>query len=302
MNIILAMLPAFLWGTTYSMTQFTLPDWPPLLLGILRALPAGILLFLLKPNWPSKGTWKPLLLIGFINIGIFFCLIFVMAHTLPSAISSVGMMATPIAAMLMQWVISKQKPTPLKIGCGIALLIIAWQLFDPQSIELNHWGLVAMLGAMFCILLGTHLSQTLGQNVDWWNILTWQLIFGGVALIPVVAIDVGIEPHAYIHALSSISWRNISGLIWLSLLNTAIGYALYVWLIQRMSLVDFTFGGIANPIAGISLGVILLHESYTFIQYILMAALILTSLLPQLLTARQREQQTASSNSLPKSS
>ena len=52
MNILLAMIPAFFWGTTYAVTQYTLTDWPPLLLGALRALPAGLLLLLLKPSIP----------------------------------------------------------------------------------------------------------------------------------------------------------------------------------------------------------------------------------------------------------
>ena len=40
------MIPAFLWGTTYAVTKYATPDWPPLLLGALRALPAGLLLLL----------------------------------------------------------------------------------------------------------------------------------------------------------------------------------------------------------------------------------------------------------------
>jgi drug/metabolite transporter (DMT)-like permease len=79
--------------------------------------------------------------------------------------------------------------------------------------------------------------------------------------------------------------RNLSGLLWVVGLNTALGYGMYVWLLQRMSVVDFTFGGIANPIAGIVTGLVLLGESFTPFQYSLMFGMIVMSLLPQAILA-----------------
>ncbi|MGO1298661.1 MAG: DMT family transporter [Vibrio sp.] len=291
MNIILAMIPAFLWGTTYSATQFTLDGWPPLLLGVLRALPAGLLLLLIKPSLPTKASWKPLLLIGTINIGVFFCCIFVMAQTLPSAISSVGMMGVPVVAMLIHWIVNGVKPSALKVLCGIGLLVFAWQLFNPSSIQLNGMGLLAMALAMLCLIIGSLLTQKIGKNVHWWTVVTWQLLFGGMVLIPVTLIHASMHTDAYVQVISAFSWKNMMGLVWVSGFNTALGYGLYVWLIQRMSIVDFTFGGIANPIAGISCGLVLLNESYTPEQFIIMLAMIFTSLLPQIIHARQQAKQ-----------
>ncbi len=111
MNILLAMIPAFFWGTTYAVTQFTLPDLPPVLLGALRALPAGLLLLAIKPSLPKKQDWKILLVLGTINIALFFGLIFVMALTLPSAISGVGMISVPVFAMLFGWMVYKRQPS-----------------------------------------------------------------------------------------------------------------------------------------------------------------------------------------------
>ena len=54
------MIPAFLWGTTYAVTKYATPDWPPLLLGALRALPAGLLLLLIKPSFASRASMAQL--------------------------------------------------------------------------------------------------------------------------------------------------------------------------------------------------------------------------------------------------
>ncbi len=59
---------------------------------------------------------------------------------------------------------------------------------------------------------------------------------------------------------------------------------MYVWLLQRMSVVDFTFGGIVNPVAGIATGMVLMGESFTPVQYSLMTGMIVMSLLPQLIS------------------
>ncbi len=282
MNILLAMIPSFFWGTTYAVTQFTVPDWPPVLLGALRALPAGLLLLAIKPTWPKKHEWKSLLVLGTVNIALFFGLIFVMALTLPAAISGVGMVSVPVFAMLYHWAAHKHKPSLIHICRGIALIVLAWLLFDPRTITLDPIGLLAMLAAIMCIVAGSSVTKSLGTKMHWWTVLTWQLIIGGVVLSIAAVVFASVNPEPYVNAVSHVSEKNILGLLWVILLNTALGYTMYVWLLQRMSVVDFTFGGIINPIAGIVSGLLLLGESFTALQYSLMIGMILVSLLPQL--------------------
>ncbi|GGQ31892.1 DMT family transporter [Shewanella litoralis] len=283
MNILLAMIPAFFWGTTYAMTQYTLADWPPLLLSALRALPAGLILLAIKPSRPASADWSILIKLGAVNIAVFFCLIFVMALTLPSAISGVGMISVPVFAMLFHWVVSKKRPNAIQAFCGAVLVLLAWILFDPSSIPLNPVGLIAMLAAISCIIVGSTITKALGSRIHWWTILTWQLIIGGVLLTLVSGVQAMITPEPYFNVISEFSWGNALGIMWILLLNTVLGYSMYVWLLQRMSVVDFTFGSIANPIAGIACGALLLSESYTTHQYTLMAGMILASIAPTLI-------------------
>lgn len=282
MNILLAMIPAFFWGTTYAVTQFTVPDWPPILLGALRALPAGLILLAIKPTLPKKHEWKALFALGTINIAFFFCLIFVMALTLPAAISGVGMVSLPVFAMLYSWIVYKRQPTALQACRGLALVILAWLLFNPKTMTLNPVGLIAMFSAIMCIVIGSSVTKALGTRMHWWTVLTWQLLIGGVLLSVLSGILASLDPEPYLSALSNTSVVNILGLLWIIVLNTALGYTMYVWLLQRMSVVDFTFGNIINPIAGILSGLLLLGETFTPFQYSLMLGMIVTSLLPQI--------------------
>ncbi|MCG9546110.1 DMT family transporter [Vibrio sp. Isolate33] len=285
MNILLAMIPAFFWGTTYAVTQFTLQEWPPLLLGALRALPAGLLLLAVKPTLPKKGEWQIIFTLGLINIATFFGLIFVMALTLPSAISGVGMISVPVFAMIFHWVVKKQRPHLIQALSGIGLITLAWILFNPSQIVLNPIGLGAMFAAIMCIVIGSSITKSLGNRMHWWKVLTWQLILGGTILSVASGVHAFIDPQPYVNAVTHFDARNAMGLVWVIGLNTALGYGMYVWLLQRMSVVDFTFGGIANPVAGIVTGMVLMGESFTAVQYSLMTGMIVMSLLPQLILA-----------------
>ncbi|MCQ8867054.1 DMT family transporter [Vibrio splendidus] len=291
MNILLAMIPAFFWGTTYAVTQFTLQEWPPLLLGALRALPAGLLLLAVKPTLPKKGEWQIIFTLGLINIATFFGLIFVMALTLPSAISGVGMISVPVFAMIFHWVVKKQRPHLIQALSGIGLITLAWILFNPSQIALNPIGLGAMFAAIMCIVIGSSITKSLGNRMHWWKVLTWQLILGGTILSVASGVHAFIDPQPYVNAVTHFDTRNAMGLLWVIGLNTALGYGMYVWLLQRMSVVDFTFGGIANPVAGIVTGMVLMGESFTAVQYSLMTGMIVMSLLPQLILAVRQTKQ-----------
>ncbi|ABM01768.1 DMT family transporter [Shewanella amazonensis] len=282
MNIILAMLTAALWGTTYGVTQYTLPDWPPLLLGAIRALPAGIILWCFRPRFPVREHGLALLKLGAVNIALFFSLIFVMAHTLPSAISGVGMVSVPLFAMIFQFVVLKHKPSGAQILAGVLLLVLGLMLFNPASLSLNPVGLVAMFAAISCIILGSRMTQTLSGRMHWWDVLVWQLILGGALLALIGSGQWLIAPGGFAAVADGISGREFAGIAWIVLFNTVLAYGLYVFLMQRMSIVDFTFGGIANPITGIALGVLLMGEQYSHTQYMLMAGMIVSSLLPSL--------------------
>jgi probable blue pigment (indigoidine) exporter len=288
MNIMLAMLAAFFWGTTYAITQYSLAGWPPLLLGAIRALPAGLLLLAIKPNFPAPKNWPILILVGFINIALFFSLLFVMANTLPSAISGVGMVSVPVFAMFFYWLFYRKHPTKIQLISGAILILLAWQLFDPSNLTLNPIGLIAMVGAISCIVVGSNITQRLAGKLHWWPVLCWQLIIGGAILTIGAIIQALLSPAQYELIWANFSLLNGLGLSWLILLNTVLAYTLYVWLLSRMTVVEFSFAGISNPIAGILLGLILVGDTFNNYQYTLMALMIITSLIAPLLNNYQQ--------------
>lgn len=84
-----ALAPA-LWGTTYLTTTSFLPEDRPLLAATLRALPAGLLLLLLCRRLPRGGWWWKSWVLGVLNIGAFFALLFIAAYRLPGGVAAIG--------------------------------------------------------------------------------------------------------------------------------------------------------------------------------------------------------------------
>jgi drug/metabolite transporter (DMT)-like permease len=64
-TILITLLGPMLWGTTYAVFTETLPVSHPLLVGAMRALPAGLILLALNPRIPPLGALMRHAAIGF---------------------------------------------------------------------------------------------------------------------------------------------------------------------------------------------------------------------------------------------
>src|SRR5690606_37690742 len=67
----LTAIAPIVWGTTYLVTTELLPDGRPLLAGVLRALPAGLILVAATRSLPRGSWWWRSLVLGTLNIGAF---------------------------------------------------------------------------------------------------------------------------------------------------------------------------------------------------------------------------------------
>src|SRR5690242_1869608 len=130
-----AVAPA-LWGTTYLVTTELLPDGRPLLAGTLRALPAGLLLITAvaalagRRALPTGAWWWRAAVLGFLNIGLFFALLFVAAYRLPGGIAAVLGALGPFVVAALAFALLGQRPgvRVLLAGAaglaGVALLVL----------------------------------------------------------------------------------------------------------------------------------------------------------------------------------
>lgn len=88
-TVALTALAPISWGSTYAVATELLPPDRPLFTGVMRALPAGLLLTLLSRRLPKGEWWWKSAVLGALNIGAFFPLLFLAAYRLPGGVAAV---------------------------------------------------------------------------------------------------------------------------------------------------------------------------------------------------------------------
>ena len=154
-----ALAPA-VWGTTYLATTELLPPDRPLLAAVLRALPAGLLLVVLTRRRPSGDWWWRAAVLGVLNIGAFFALLFVAAYRLPGGVAAtVGAVQPLLVAGLSAGLLGR----PLRLRtvvagavgvAGVALLVLR------ADARLDAPGVAAALGGAAVMATITPSSST----------------------------------------------------------------------------------------------------------------------------------------------
>lgn len=279
------MLAPLLWGTTYVVVSNYFTHWSPFALAVWRALPAGLLLLAIKPSFPRFHELLGILLVGFLNIALFFGLLFNSALHMPSALVGVGMMALPVVGVLVVGVIHHQKPSWVQVVSAMLLVACAGYLFLSNNPHISLSAVLFLIGAMTTLITGSIVTKHIMKSIHWWKLLTWKLIFGGMMLIPIAWWD--IKSHqSYVSPLphSLMQW---GAMFWLVVALTSLAYSVYVYTIPLITTTELSFFGTFNPILAMILGATLVNDAFSTQQIIIMVAMVAINLATQYYESRK---------------
>jgi probable blue pigment (indigoidine) exporter len=252
-----AALAPVLWGTTYYVTRHALPADSPLWGGVLRALPAGLLLLALARRLPRGAWWWRSAVLGTLTTGAFFALVYLAAQLLPTSIASTVMAVGPVAMMLAAWVLLGQRPRLRAVVGGVLGVVgVAVMLLGGGSDgALDGRGVLASVAAMLLSSVGYVLASRWQGEVDVLPLTAWQLVAGALVLIPVAVAVEGAPPALVRTALA--------GFAYVSLVATAL--ANVAWFATLRHLGPSTTGlvGLLNPVTGVLLGTVVAAETLT---------------------------------------
>ena len=269
-SVAITALAPLSWGTTYLVTSELLPAGRPLLAAVLRALPAGLLLLALTRMLPRGAWWWKAPILGGLNIGVFFALLFVAAYRLPGGVAAtIGAVQPLIVAVLASRLVGEALTLRRLLAgaagmAGVALLVLQ------ATGRLNVIGIGAALGGAAAMAAGTVLSKRWGQPVSALAVTSWQLVSGGVLLIPVLLSVEGLPTQP-------LSSRNVAGFAYLALIGTALAYTLWFRGIQLLPVGSVAFLGLLSPVVAVLAGWAFLAQTLSWGQ-VLGTATILISL------------------------
>ena len=208
-----------LWGFTYIISTTLLPHHP-LLISAVRALGGALVLLPLARQFPPAGWWQKLIILGTLNAGLFFGLLFISALRMPGGVAAIFQALGPLCVILMGWAILGQKPTALKIAgvligvAGVSLVVLK------GDAGMDLIGVAAALGSTLSMALGGILINKWGKPpMPMLAFTGWQLLVAGVemSLVTVLAQDIP----------DSISAMNAIGFLILAVLLTALPFMLW---------------------------------------------------------------------------
>lgn len=252
--LLTALAPA-VWGTTYAVTTQWLPEDRPLLAAMLRALPAGLVLLAVGHRLPRGSWWWRAAVLGTLNIGAFFALLFVSAYRLPGGVAATLGAVQPLvvaglaAALLAERVRLRTALAGLAGVTGIALLVLR------ADARLDGAGLAAGLAGTVCVALGMVLTRRWGRPVPLLTFTGWQLAAGGLVLAPVVLAVEGLP--------AGLTAQNVGGFAYLGVVGTAAAYALWFRGLERLPVAAVSFLGLLSPVVATVVGWIALGEGLT---------------------------------------
>ena len=252
--LLLTALAPVAWGSGYHVTATYLPADRPLFGATVRALPFGLLLLAARPALP-QGSWRwraPLL--GTLNIGAFFVLVFVAAQRLPGGLAATLTATAPLAIMLLAWPLAGERPAALSIAGGllgaggVALLVL------DGGVVVDPVGVAASFGAVLMSSLGFVLVKRWRPPVDLLTLTAWQLVAGGAVLLPVALLVEGRPP--------AVDGPAVAGFLWIGGVGAVVAYAVWFRGLRDLPAAAVGLVGLLNPLTGTLIGVLVAGELF----------------------------------------
>jgi probable blue pigment (indigoidine) exporter len=258
-----------LWGTTYYASTTFLIEHHPLLTASLRALPAGIILLSIGRRLPSGAWWWKAAVLGVLNIGVFFALLFVAAERLPGGVAAVvgGVQPLLVAVLASRLLSERLNGTVIAAGAGgvvgVALIVVrAPAGLDPIGIA------AALLGAG-SMAIGVVLTKRWSGDHPPLVTTSWQLICGGIFLVVLMTVFEPLPSGAP-------TVGNVAGYAYLTLAGTALAYLLWFRGIALLPTRLPAFLGLLSPIVALTIGGIAAGETLTWSQAVGVALVFLS--------------------------
>ncbi len=276
------------WGTSYIVSTELLPPDRPLFGAAVRALPAGLIAVALARQLPRGDWWWRSAVLGTLNIGAFFALLFAAAYRLPGGVGSTLGGIGPLLVAALGYLLLAERPTRWRLGWGVAGLVGVGLMALTGEAELDGVGLLAGLMAVLAMSLGVVLTRRWGRPAGPLAFAGWQITAGGLLLTPLALIVEGPPPALDLEA--------VAGYAWLGLVGTLLAYALWLDGISRLPLAAVSFLPLLAPAVATLLGWLVAGESLTALQgtgFALALAAIAAAQLPAGLWVRRSRVATA---------
>ncbi|MEU9799724.1 EamA family transporter [Streptomyces sp. NPDC051000] len=264
-TVALTALAPVSWGSTYAVATELLPPDRPLFTGVMRALPAGLLLVALSRTLPKGAWWWKSAVLGTLNIGAFFPLLFLSAYRLPGGVAAVLGAAGPLFVVGLAALLLGERARLRTVLAAVAAAFGVGMVVLTAQARLDLVGVIAGVISSVSMAAGTVMTKRWGrpEGVGPLAVTGWQLTAGGLFIIPIAALVEGAPPV--------LDGRALLGYGYMMLINTGIAYWLWFRGIGKLTATSVTLLGPLSPLTAAVIGWAALGQALTPVQVLGMA-------------------------------
>ena len=279
--LLISLLVTIIWSSTFVIVKFGLETLGPLTIAGLRYFIGSMVLapFLIyqKKQRPeiSKNLWIRLTFIGISSYTIGNGALFWGLKYIPATTGSLLMSAIPLLVLAGGMIFLEEVPTIIQV-LGVVLTLIGSGIFFSSGLAVGELRgilivLVGLVGFTSFSLLGRGIARE--RSLDTLTLTTIPLAIGGLTTI---IIALGVE------GIPIYTPEGILVVVWLAVVNTAIGYWLYNFALKDLTALEMNMVMNLTPLFVAGLSWVMIGEKLEFIQIIGMVVMIAGVILVQL--------------------
>jgi drug/metabolite transporter (DMT)-like permease len=248
-----------IWGSTYLAIRYAVETIPPFLMGGIRFVVSGALLYLWARSRgaprPTRLHWRNAIIAGgFLLLGGNGAVVWA-EQFVPSGLTALLVSILPFWLVIIEWVRPPRQRPSGAVLIGIVLGFIGIVVLVGPS-DVGGHGDVSPLGALVLILgslswaIGSFWSRD-AQLPESGLLTTGMEMLGGGALLLIVGALTGELSDIDVHRISNAS---AVGLVYLITFGSLLGFTSYIWLLDKVSPARLGTYAYVNPIVAVLLG------------------------------------------------
>jgi drug/metabolite transporter (DMT)-like permease len=264
MNIVVWLVLAFIWGTTWIFIKIGLADLPPITFAAARFLLAVAILFpiirIQKIPLPrTAAEWKLIALTGVLQFSINYSAVFWSEQYISSGLAAVLQATITVFGLALAWIfLPNERITKLKVAAVVIGIVGVGVIFvDQLRIEsvMAFAGSVAVVIGSYAAAQASILIKSRGTTIHPASLVFSQMICG-LPLILIYAFAAEGNPLAH-----NWSWTAIVCVLYLTLAGTIAAFWLYYWLLARIESTKAMMISLVTPLLAVVIGNIVLGET-----------------------------------------
>ena len=274
-----------IWGSTYLAIRFAVETTPPFLMGGIRFLISGAVLYAWARTHgvekPSRLEWRNTAIVGAFlllggNGGVVWAERFV-----PSGLTALLVAILPFWMVLLDWARPNGRKPSIGVGIGLVVGLVGLiVLIGPAALHPNAEtpsgdgvkliGAVVLICASLSWAIGSIFSQNSKMPKSAIAATGMEMITGGALLL--AASLIFREPSHF--DLANVSARSIAGFVYLTTVGSLVGFTAFIWLLGHQSPARVSTYAYVNPVVAVFLGWALAGETLSLRSAIAAAIII----------------------------